>query len=90
MFYSEGLFFNFTSYQRKLVYDFVCDFDTIYVFFKYLNLLYFFFFWRGGKIAKSFIDVVQDSPRTGLSIPVKTKIPPLSNQYTTRGTAFRL
>ena len=24
-------------------------------------------------MAKSFIDVVQDSPRTGLGIPVKTK-----------------
>ena len=39
---------------------------------------------------KSFIDVVQDSPRTGLGIPVKTKKTPLWNQYTTRGTAFRL
>ena len=29
-------------------------------------------------MAKSFIDVVQDSPRTGLGIPVKTKKPPLS------------
>ena len=28
-------------------------------------------------MAKSFIDVVQDSPRTGLGIPVKTKKPPL-------------
>ena len=27
-------------------------------------------------MAKSFIDVVQDSPRTGLGIPVKTKIGP--------------
>ena len=27
-------------------------------------------------MAKSFIDVVQDSPRTGLGIPVKTKTPP--------------
>ena len=27
-------------------------------------------------MAKSFIDVVQDSPRTGLGIPVKTKKPP--------------
>ena len=36
-------------------------------------------------MAKSFIDVVQDSPRTGLGIPVKTKKPPLSNQYTARG-----
>ena len=26
-------------------------------------------------MAKSFIDVVQDSPRTGLGIPVKTKNP---------------
>ena len=34
-----------------------------------------FFLW-GGKIAKSFIDVVQDSPRTGLGIPVKTKKKP--------------
>ena len=28
-------------------------------------------------MAKSFIDVVQDSPRTGLGIPVKTKTPSL-------------
>ena len=41
-------------------------------------------------MAKYFIDVVQDSPRTGLDIPVKTKKLPLSNQYTSRGTAFRL
>ena len=41
-------------------------------------------------MAKSFIGVIQDSPRTGLGIPVKTKKPTLSNQYTTRGTAFRL
>ena len=41
-------------------------------------------------MAKSFIDVVQDSPRTGLGIPVKTKKTPLSNQNTARGTAFRL
>ena len=41
-------------------------------------------------MAKSFIDVVQDSPRTGLGIPVKTKKPPLLNQYIARGTAFRL
>ena len=41
-------------------------------------------------MAKSFIDVVQDSPTKGLGIPVKTKKPPLSNQYTARGTAFRL
>ena len=40
-------------------------------------------------MAKYFIDVVQDSPRTGLGIPVKTKTP-LSSQHTTRGTAFRL
>ena len=49
---------------------------------------FFFFFW-GGKMAKCFIDVVQDSPRTGLGIPVKTKKLPLSNQYTARETAFR-
>ena len=41
-------------------------------------------------MAKSFIDVVQNSPRTGLGIPVKPKKRPLSNQYTARGTAFRL
>ena len=41
-------------------------------------------------MAKSFIDVVQDSPSAGLGIPDKTKKPPLSNQYTTSGTAFRL
>ena len=41
-------------------------------------------------MAKSFIDVVQDSPRTGPGIPVKTRKPPLSNQYIARGTAFRL
>ena len=41
-------------------------------------------------MAKSFIDVVQDSPRTGLGIPVKTKKTPFSKQYTARGTAFRL
>ena len=41
-------------------------------------------------MAKSFIGVVQDSPRTGVGIPVKTKNPSLSNQYTTRETAFRL
>ena len=34
-----------------------------------------FFLWWGGTIAKYFIDVVQDSPRTGLGIPVKTKNP---------------
>ena len=41
-------------------------------------------------MAKSFIDVGQDSPRTGLGKPAKTKKPPLSNQYTARGTAYRL
>ena len=41
-------------------------------------------------MAESFIDVVQDSPRTGLGIPVKTKKTPLSNQYTAHGTTFRL
>ena len=41
-------------------------------------------------MAKYFIDVVQDSPGTGLRIPVETKKPPLSNPYTARGTAFRL
>ena len=41
-------------------------------------------------MVKSFIDGVQDSPRTGLGIPVKTKKSPLTNQYTARGTAFRL
>ena len=57
-----------------------------------LGPMFFFlsFFWCGGKMTKSFIDVVQDSPRTGPGIPVKIKKPPLSNQYTARGTAFRL
>ena len=41
-------------------------------------------------MAKSFIDFVQDSPRTGIVIPVKTKKPPLTNQYTARGTGFQL
>ena len=41
-------------------------------------------------MAKYFTDIVQNSPRTGLGIPVKTKKPPLLNQYTTRRTAFRL
>ena len=41
-------------------------------------------------MTKSFIDVVQDSPRTRLGIPVKTKKPPLSNQYRARGAVFRL
>ena len=41
-------------------------------------------------MAKSFIDVVQDSPRTALGIPGKTKKTPLRYQYTDRGTAFRL
>ena len=54
------------------------------------SIFTFFFFLWGGKMAKSFIDVVQDSPMTGLGVPVKTKKPPLSNQYTTRGTAFQL
>ena len=31
-------------------------------------------------MTKSFIDVVQDSPKTGLDIPFKTKEPPLLNQ----------
>ena len=41
-------------------------------------------------MAKSFIEVVQDSPGTGLGIPVKTQKTPLSNQCIARGTAFRL
>ena len=41
-------------------------------------------------MAKSFIDVVQDSPSAALGIPVKIKKTPLSNQYTARGIAFRL
>ena len=41
-------------------------------------------------MAWSHIDVLQDSPRTGLGIPVKTKKPPLMNQNTARGTNFRL
>ena len=41
-------------------------------------------------MAKSFIDVVQDIPRTGLGIPVKINKPPLSNQFIARGPAFRL
>ena len=41
-------------------------------------------------MAKSFKDVVQDSPRTGLGIPVKTKNPLSRTKNTTRGTAFRL
>ena len=41
-------------------------------------------------MAKSFIDVVQDSPREVLGIPIKTKKRLLTNQYTARGTAFRL
>ena len=40
-------------------------------------------------MAKYFIDVVQDSNRTDIGIPVKTKKSPLTNQYTARGTAFR-
>ena len=31
-------------------------------------------------MAKYFMDVVKDSPRTGLGIPGKTKKTPLSNQ----------
>ena len=41
-------------------------------------------------MVKSFIDAVQDSPRTGLGIPVKTKKTPLSNQYTAGENSFRL
>ena len=41
-------------------------------------------------MAKSFIDVVHDSPRTGLEILLEPKKTPLSNKYITRGTAFRL
>ena len=65
--------------------EFRTKFERMYSFFFFC----FFFCW-GGKMAKYFIDVVQDSPRTGLGIPVETKKAPLSNQYTTRGTAFRL
>ena len=32
-------------------------------------------------MAKSFIDVVQDSPSTGLGIPVKTKIPSIKPKH---------
>ena len=39
---------------------------------------------------RNLLDVVQDSPRTGLGIPVETKKPLLTNKYTARGTAFRL
>ena len=35
-------------------------------------------------MVKSFIDVVQDSPRTGLGIPVKTKNPSLEPKHHTR------
>ena len=42
------------------------------------------------KVTCDFKDAVQDSPRMVLGIPVKTKKNPLSNQYTARGTAFRL
>ena len=41
---------------------------------------FYFFFLVRGKMAKSFIDVVQDSPRTGLGIPVKTKKKPSLEQ----------
>ena len=54
------------------------------------SLLGSFFFLMRRKMSKSFIDVIHDSPRTGLGIPFETKKPPLSNQYTARGTAFRL
>ena len=37
------------------------------------RIIIFFFFWLEGKMAKYFIDVVQDSPSTGLDIPVKTR-----------------
>ena len=56
----------------------------------YEHLENFFFFCRGGKMAKSCLEVVHDAPRTGLGIPNKTKKTPLSNQYTARGTAFWL
>ena len=46
--------------------------------------------WKVGCLLKQICDIVQDSPRTGLGILVKTKKTPLSKQYTTRGTAFRL
>ena len=36
---------------------------------------FFFLFWREVKMAKYFIDIVQESPRTVLCIPVKTKKP---------------
>ena len=41
------------------------------------------FFIEEEKVAKSSINIVQDSPRTGLGIPVKTKT-------LGRGTTFRL
>ena len=34
-----------------------------------------YFFCEEEKMAESFVDVVQDSPRTGLGIPVKSKKP---------------
>ena len=40
-------------------------------------------------MAKSFIDVVQNSSRTGMAYLYKTKNP-LSNHIAARGTAFRL
>ena len=55
-----------------------------------LHLFFNLFFILGVKMAKSFIDVVQDFPRTGLGIAVKNKKPPLSNQYTACGTGFWL
>ena len=40
-------------------------------------------------MAKSFIDVVQDSPRTGLGIPVKTKKPLSRTNAPPTGPPFR-
>ena len=42
------------------------------------------------EVRVKFDSISTHSEFTGLGIPVKTKKPPLSNQYTTRGTAFRL
>ena len=41
-------------------------------------------------MAKSFIAVVQDSPRRSQGIPVKTKNPLLSHHINASETAFRL
>ena len=41
-------------------------------------------------MAKSFKDVVLESPRTGLDIPTKTKNLLSRTHNTARGTAFRL